>query len=114
VDEYPEGFPQLAALISCDDDLAMHRSFKYCHNRVLLQLEVQITELEKDLFELDKKDNADPDMEYRLKTTEHEQGWNTEQLELFEKLKAKLKEYGELTFTILEENRRIETKIWDS
>jgi hypothetical protein len=95
VDEYPKGFPELAALIGSDDDLAMHRNFKYCHNRVLLHLEVQITELEKNLFNLDKKDEVDEDRQHRLRWTEHEEGWNTEQLELLEKLIAKLKEYGE-------------------
>ena len=95
VDEYPEGFPQLAALISCDDSLAMHRSFKYCHNRILLQLEVQITELEKELYKLDKEDAADPDRQHRLKWTEHEEGWDPAQEVLIGKLKSKLKEYGE-------------------
>lgn len=95
MDEYPEGFPQLAALISCDVDLAMHRSFKYCHSRVLLHLEVQITELEKDLYKLDKKDEADPEREHRLRWTEHEADWDTEQVKLLGKLISKLKEYGE-------------------
>jgi hypothetical protein len=79
VDEYPEGFPQLAALISCSDSLAMHRSFKYCHNRILLQLEVQITELEKKLY----------------KWTEHEKGWDAAQEELIRELTSKLMKYGE-------------------
>jgi hypothetical protein len=95
VDEYPAGFPQLAALISCDDDLAMHRSFKYCHSRILLRLEVQITELEKDLYKLDKKDEIDPETGHRLRWTEHEEHWDAEQVQLLDKLTFKLKEYGE-------------------
>ena len=95
VEEYPEGFPKLAAFISCDDSLAMHRAFKYCHNRVILQLEVEITELEKQLYTLDKEDKADPEREHRLQWTEHEEGWDTAQVELIAKLKFKLKEYGE-------------------
>jgi len=96
VDKYPVGFPQLAALISCDDDLAMHRGFKYCHNRLLLQLEVQITELEKDLYKLDKEDEVDPEREHRLRWTEHEEQWDTEKMELLDKLTAKLKDYGDI------------------
>jgi hypothetical protein len=95
VDEYPEGFPQLASLISIDDSLAMHRSFKNSHNRVLLHLEVEITELEKELYKLDKEDAADPDKIYRLKSTKHEEGWDAAQVVLIDKLRSKLKEYGE-------------------
>jgi hypothetical protein len=95
VDEYPEGLPQLAALISCDDSLAMHRSFKYCHNRILLQLGVQITELEKELYKLDKEDAADPDRQHRLRGTVHQEGWDPAQEVLIGKLTLKLKEYGE-------------------
>jgi hypothetical protein len=95
VDEYPEGFPQLAALISCVDSLAMHRGFKHCHNRILLQLEVQITELEKELYKLDKEDAANPDKEWRLKSTKLEKGWDTAQEELIGELTSKLIKYGE-------------------
>jgi hypothetical protein len=73
----------------------MHRNFKYCHNRILLQLEVQITELEKKLYNLDKEDAADPDREHRLKWTEHEEGWDAAQAKLIDMLTSKLKEYGE-------------------
>jgi hypothetical protein len=34
----------------------MGRSFKYCHNRALVYPQVEITELEKALLELDKRD----------------------------------------------------------
>ena len=95
VDKYPEGFPQLAALISCDDSFSMHRGFKYLHSRGLLHLEVQITELEKELYKLDREDAANPDMIYRLRSTKHEKDWDAAQADLMDKLMAKLKEYGE-------------------
>jgi hypothetical protein len=95
VEEYPEGFPKLAAFISCDDSLAMHRAFKYCHNRVLLHLEVEIMEIQKQLHNLDKEDAADPDREHRLRWTEHDEGWDAAQVKLITTLKSKLKEYGE-------------------
>jgi hypothetical protein len=73
----------------------MCRSFKYCHNRVLLHLQVEITELEKAIFDLDKKDEEDPAMQYRRRSTKHREGSNNELRELIKELKAKLKEYGE-------------------
>jgi hypothetical protein len=71
----------------------MCRSFKYGHNRVLLHLQVEITELEKAIFNLDKKDEENPAMEYRRRSTK--EGSNKEQTALMGELKAKLKEYGE-------------------
>lgn len=74
----------------------MCRSFKYCHNRALVHLQVEITELEKALLELDKRDENNPAMQYRRRNTKHKDGWDTELKDLMEELKAKLKEYGKL------------------
>jgi hypothetical protein len=95
VDEYPDGFPRLTAFVNSDDDFAMCRSFKYCHNRVLLHLQVEITELEKAIFDLDKKDEENPAVQYRRRSTKHKEGSNNELRALMNELKAKLKEYGE-------------------
>lgn len=94
VESFPQGFPRLASLVSCDDSLAMHRGFKRLHNRLLLQLEAEITELEKDLDKLDKED-AEAATNYRLMSTKHEEDWDASQVQLFDKIKSKLKEYGQ-------------------
>jgi hypothetical protein len=97
-EEYPRGFPQLAAFIASDNDFAVFRGFKYCHYRILLELEVEITEMERALWDLDKADEADPDMTYRLRgMLPHEDGWDTGRIELMASLKEKIKEYGELS-----------------
>jgi hypothetical protein len=96
IDEYPEGFPRLSAFVNSDDDFAMCRSFKLCHIRLLLHLQVEITIMEKELFELDKKDEANPAMEYRRRTTKHKEHWDSEQRELRKELTAKIMEYDEL------------------
>jgi hypothetical protein len=73
----------------------MVRSFNYCHHRLLLHLQVEITELEKAMYELDKKDEANPAMKYRRISTKHKENADTAQTELMSELKAKLKEFGE-------------------
>jgi hypothetical protein len=73
----------------------MTRSFGYCHTRVLLELQVEVTELEKALFALDKKDEANPAMKYRRVSTKHKEDADTEYKKLMSELKTKLKEYGE-------------------
>lgn len=54
-----------------------------------------MTELEKELMVLDKKDAGDPAMNYRRFSTKHKENEDTEHTELMSKLKAKMKEYGE-------------------
>ncbi len=97
VDEYPKGFPRLSAFVSSDDDFLMVRSFSRCHNRLLLHLQVEITELEKALDDLDKKDEADPAMKYRRISTKHKENEDTGLATLMSELKDKLREYGEYT-----------------
>jgi hypothetical protein len=94
VDEYPKGIPRLSAFVSSDDDFAMVRGFSRWRHRLILHLQVEMTELEKALDELDKRDAADPAMMYRRVSTQQRQNGNTEQVELMSKLKAKTKEYG--------------------
>lgn len=74
----------------------MIRSFNYCHNRLLAILQVEITEIEKALLELDKRDEANPEMVYRRHSTKHKENEDTTYAELIGELKSKLKEYGKL------------------
>ena len=95
VDKYPKGFARLSAFVSSDDDFGMIRCFSRSHHRLLLVLQVEITELEKALDELDKKDEANPAMKYRRISTKHKEGEETDLTDLMSELKAKLIEYGE-------------------
>lgn len=70
------------------------RGFKRLHTRELLQLEVEITLLEEDLDRLDKEDDANDEMRYRLGKTKQEEGWDATQQKLREKIRVKLREYG--------------------
>jgi hypothetical protein len=83
--------------IGSANDFAVFRAFKNSHCRILLELEIEITEIERELDELDIADDANPGMQYRLRgMLPHEIGWDTARLELMARLKEKLKEYGEL------------------
>jgi len=97
VEDFPKGFPRFAAMVSSSDDLSMFRGFKRSHARILLHLEVQISELEKELDKLDKEDVANPAMRYRLTKTKpkHDENWDPKQYNLMEQLCQKLKEYDD-------------------
>jgi hypothetical protein len=69
------------------------------HCRQLVRLQAEITELEKRILELDRKDaEVGSATGYRLITIEHHEGWDSEQKDLSEQLVAKLQIYGKYSF----------------
>ncbi|KAE9365460.1 hypothetical protein N431DRAFT_353909, partial [Stipitochalara longipes BDJ] len=88
------GWPRVAAFLNSDDNFAVFRGFSHVHSRILLMLQVEITKLESKLSELDRHDDASEATHYRLKSTRHEEGWDTAQNDLLEKLRMKVLDYG--------------------
>jgi hypothetical protein len=94
-EEFPGGWPQLAAFINSADDLTMFRRFGRAHCRILLHLEAEITILERKLDALDTHDAKSPHHMYRLRRSSWYEGWDSAQKNLLDELKMKLLEYGE-------------------
>ena len=95
VDDHPDGWPQLAAFQNSADNFLIFRRFRLIHCRLLVRLQVEITELEKRMLELDRKDaEVGSATGYRLRTIEHREGWDSENITLSEQLMAKLQIYG--------------------
>lgn len=100
IDEtYPQGWPQLAAFLNSSDNFAIFRHFGTAHCRLLLHLQAELTEIEKQLDDLDKSDSetgptSKIDLRYRLTRNEWYEGWNPAQKNLLDTFKAKLLEYG--------------------
>jgi hypothetical protein len=100
VDETPNGFPRLAAFQSSEANFALYRSFSYLHSRVLLDLQDEITTLERELDDIDL-DDADehPD---RLRSRELDvdraanEGASRNRRVILREIKDKLMEYGKL------------------
>jgi hypothetical protein len=94
VEDHPEGYPRLAAFIDSDIDNVLFRRFGILHARLLLYKQTEITELELQLRQLDKKDE-DTSNDWRLHSHINlSRGDNKERKELIEKIEIKLKEYG--------------------
>ncbi|TVY91318.1 hypothetical protein LAWI1_G004589 [Lachnellula willkommii] len=96
VHHHPEGLAQLACFMNSNDDWAIFRRFGYLSTRVLNQLQIELTDLEKELNDLDDKDAADPLMKKRLRGYEGFGGWNNSQLELLSRIRQKLSEFYDL------------------
>ncbi|KAF8850126.1 hypothetical protein BDZ45DRAFT_207642 [Acephala macrosclerotiorum] len=95
-EDYPQGWPRIAAFLNTSSTLAVWRRFGTAHNRVLLHLQATITRLEQQLDELDKADAEDPARLYRLRRNEWREGWDTAQKDILEEMHRKLVEYDEL------------------
>jgi len=87
------GIRQLASFIDIDDRHAVFRRFGTSSARVLLQMEIDVTDIEKELSDLDAADAADPKMRLRLQGREDFEGWNNDQRILTMKLEKRLGEY---------------------
>jgi len=96
VDDYPKGYPQLAAFANSDDTFANVRRFGRLSYRLLAHLQNDLTEMEKKLDELDKQDAADKTMERRLRGYEHFSGWNDEQRKLVANILATYSQYADI------------------
>jgi hypothetical protein len=94
VDDYPKGYPQLACFANSCDTFANVRRFGRLSYRLLAHLQNDLTDMEKLLDDLDKKDATDKTMEKRLRGYENYTGWNDEQRKLISKISATYSEYG--------------------
>jgi hypothetical protein len=83
-----------------DNELVIFRSFDQVHIRVLLQLQVELTRLESAVHKLDKSDEENEAMRYRLKKM-YKEGWDEDKPELIRKMKEKVKEYGKRSMSCL-------------
>jgi hypothetical protein len=95
VDDYPEGYPQLAAFMNSDDTFANVRRFGRLSSRLLLHLQNELTALEKRLDDLDNSDAANAVLEKRLRGYEHFSGWTDEQTKLLNDIQEKYSQYGQ-------------------
>ena len=50
----PKGYPQLAALLSSEENVMIYRKFSYLQSRILLHRQDELRELERDLDRLDR------------------------------------------------------------
>jgi hypothetical protein len=89
LEKHPNGWPQLAEFLNSADNTAIIRRFGQLHCRELVMLQTEITKLEQKLTELDKHESESASTVYRLRTTYHKDGWDTERMDLREEIRAK-------------------------
>lgn len=100
VERYPPGYPRSSAYLDSGPGTAYFRRFGALHARSLLYKQVELTGLETQLNELDKKDaqtnGKEDDTTWRLgHSISLNNGYmNEERRDLMQKIDQKMKEYG--------------------
>ncbi|KAL9129784.1 MAG: hypothetical protein Q9217_001860 [Psora testacea] len=100
MDEFQQGYGKVAAFEDCDPTLNIYRKFGWLHDRTLLHLQDELSELERELKYLDEYDFKDGD-HIRLISRRYDygllgSGTQSERKDLINEINAKLKEYDEL------------------
>lgn len=95
VHDFPRGTPRLAAFIDSSDHNAVFRRFGRMSARLLTELEIELTDLQKELDDLDKKDSLDSSMEPRLRGCVDFDANDGAQKEILECMQKKIREYCE-------------------
>ncbi|KAF1948217.1 hypothetical protein CC80DRAFT_556530 [Byssothecium circinans] len=96
----PSGFPRLAAFQSSEANFSLYRSFSYLHSRILLDLQDELRELERELDDIDWDDFEDNPN--RLKSRETDvnkaatEGDARNRRVILREIKDKLMEYDEV------------------
>ncbi|KAJ4986800.1 hypothetical protein SVAN01_07727 [Stagonosporopsis vannaccii] len=99
---YPEGYPRQAAYQASESSWSIYRAFHYLHARVILDLQEEIRDLEKQLEILDLCDSSDSDTELRVRSRRDDlregrddDGGVSKRATLLEKIRGKLLDYGQ-------------------
>ncbi|KAM0798368.1 hypothetical protein BDR22DRAFT_809198 [Usnea florida] len=87
LEDYPQGYPRLAAFLALDRDFTVFKRFDYLHMRSLLEQQDELAELQE---RLERCDDADP---IRLGLSSRRQDENAERRDLLRQVQAKLQEY---------------------
>ncbi|CZR65251.1 uncharacterized protein PAC_15151 [Phialocephala subalpina] len=95
--DHPKGFPQLASFVSSCDDFSIYRSFRRVHERLILELMVELTDLEKQLDKLDRDDANNPATLPRLHELDPE-GEASPKKKLIKEMAEKVTKYDNMVF----------------
>ncbi|KAH7030464.1 hypothetical protein B0J12DRAFT_316977 [Macrophomina phaseolina] len=72
LEDYPKGYPRLAAFNASEQNFMLYRGFSYVHARLLLDLQAIISSLERELRKMDECDNESEDGQRHLSCTERD------------------------------------------
>lgn len=96
MENHTSGIPRLSALLNSNESFCNYRIFGPEVARILLIKQIGLNQLAEQLQELDEADDANLDMEYRCKSIEHIEGWDSAQRDLLNQIEVKINVYCKL------------------
>jgi len=101
-EDYPDGWPKVAAFLHEQKSSEIFRRFCHIRTRLLLSHMVNITELEKQLLDLDKSNEEGGEAsQSRLRNRNPKNGLDMTKADLLQRLEKELLEYGIETSNLL-------------
>ena len=101
VEDHPIGYPRQAAFADSDESFAIYRRFGYIHARLLMHRQDELRVLERELGDMDLKDNRDEDGQRCLRSREmddrrsrREERGRACRSALFNQIEEKVLKYG--------------------
>lgn len=94
VEDFKQGIPRLGALLgSSNSDFGLWRGYFAYSSRILLQRQIELGKLAKQLDKLDAEEEARHPNKYMLRTVDLEHERHRPRIELLEKMETKIGEY---------------------
>jgi len=94
IDDHPNGYPRLAALLNSDENFLICRKYGFLHNRVLLYRQDELRELEEQLLRMDKV--AEKQDDGTLACRARGERCSGERRDLINRIDDKLREYNDI------------------
>ena len=92
VDEFPKGYPKLAAIVASDNNFLMLKKYSWLRTRILLNIQDELLELQDNLSSYDSFDEQNE--RTRLISRRKDEGYDTTRKDLLRQIAPKLQEYG--------------------
>ena len=96
VNDYPLGYPRLAALMYSAETFHIIRRFGRLRMRQLVYCQDDIARMERDLIDMDTRDSTQNPQALRSRAIDENRNQQESRKQLMEDISIKLEEYGQL------------------
>lgn len=96
VEDHPRGYPRISAFLNSDDNFLMYRKFGWIRNRLLLDQQIELAQLEEKVMVLDNQIARIDDSALMARDLDEKWDLQVSQNSTLRQIAQKLKKYGML------------------
>ena len=101
MDDFPNGYPRIAALIDSDPNFVIYRQHRFLRHRCMLHLQDELAEFEQKLKAIDAQDAKDHKILLKSRQRDDDEKI-PKRSRLLATIQLKLKEYGNIPDSLFE------------